>query len=863
MTRFVGDDSPQSRMLIARNAAELVLYGLREIAVVFDREGVAAMIRQAIFRIYRALDAGPDSLVQPEALSQASALLEEAQQLLARSAARPAFQLERARDILRDARDHTQAASEAIAISQLDRRLQLPFGYEETARQVAPFRASLGRPQLHAPRRAEVSAHVDLGQAQPEPPAEVKVTLSKMPESLDDLKAMARDLFSVAKEFGKEEEPEEERSADDNDAPSSTLSGGAEDLAIAEFARDAIEDIAALGGLRHPIDTESWLDQAPFEQRLLNRLDHFCSFGSAGISAAVLYHAESETPDSDRAFALAFALGCIDGVDTIDAIVGTIRQAAPEEFPGFIEGLVLATNPHVEGAMRLLLGMNEPKLVMLAVNVLSQRGRLTEDDVEWAQGAGEPGVELLLARALGRNLPAEKAVVRLDKLYAKTEPGSDLHLTAVESGLRRGQASARQELRHLLTRPHQGTARAAALLGLSGSARDLELLLGAAQAEPSALTFEGLGRLGHVGALPLLLSIVDGQDEALAPAAAKELERVTGAGLIDEVEEPWVKELPPEAAELDVPIPMKKVRRVSTDPARWRAWERANAQRFEPLKKYRRGQPFLPALLLAELEAKEPRPEERERSALELSIATGRDFGFRADDWVLAQQQAMAAMTEYFERHGYEAGSFCYAGAGITARPERKADVERAKAREAEAMPFQYDFSPDTPVAEPDLQAPPLFAALEEQADIPAFLRASTGNATPTPRESSLVIGQLPSAVAVAPPVTELPAYLLGGTAPILPPVAAPPETVTAQPSWVAQVPAAPLPVLAPVPHEAAPPVISQPTPLPAGVLPVPPSDATTPAPVERPTPPATFFESDAPQPVPGLKPLKKLPWEN
>lgn len=86
MTRVVGDDSASSRMLIARNAAEVVLYGIREIPIRFDRTGVADLIRQAVFCIYRALDAGSESLAQPEALGQASDLFCAARERLLQSA---------------------------------------------------------------------------------------------------------------------------------------------------------------------------------------------------------------------------------------------------------------------------------------------------------------------------------------------------------------------------------------------------------------------------------------------------------------------------------------------------------------------------------------------------------------------------------------------------------------------------------------------------------------------------------------------------------------------------------------------------------------------------------------------------------
>jgi hypothetical protein len=895
MTRVIGDDSASSRMLIARNAAEVVLYGIREIPIRFDRTGVADLIRQAVFCIYRALDAGSESLAQPEALGQASDLFCAARERLLQSAKKRTLQIDRASDILADAQMHARAASEAIAVEQLDRRLELAWGDAAESVKVEPFRASVGLPSLHSIRRETVAPSLNLGEAEPEPAPEVTIALTKQPASIEELKAMARDVFSALKEPVANEEPveasepvgEANEPVGEANEPLGTVSA-LERQAIAEIARDAIEDIASLGALRHPIETESWLDQAPFEQRLLNRLDHFCSLGAAGLTGAVLYHAESDSPDEARAFALAFALGCVSGLDTIDAIVSTIRQSPPESYGGFVEGLVLATNPNVEGAMRLLLGMNDPKLVALAVEVLSKRRTLQVEDVEWAQDCSEPHVQELLASALGTNLEREAAYVRLERTYAKAERGSTLHLTAIESGLRRCHPEARQELRRLLSRPSSepGMGLAAALLGLSGNSRDFELVMGAAQAGNGALALEGLGRLGHIGAMPYLLHLIGEQDDVLAPTAAKELERITGAGLFDEVEEPWVKELPPEVADLGIPIPMKKVRRVSTDPERWYRWERTNAQRFEPLKKYRAGVLFAPPQLLAELEALEPRTDERERSALELNIATGKEFGFSTSDWVTGQQRSFARMREYFERHSFEAGTWCFAGSGIAARPERKQNAnERHPYVDNVLSVLPNDFTASD--AQSNADSPVVnrvSASIHEQAEIPAFLRVkeppaqelSTAREKPSsvvtrpsvdgglpPQEppvgldlggaerapSAVVLQPLPiqpmAPVPSSPPMSSVPSLPVQPPSVQSPPAAGPTDVPHAEPGWASaaripqQMPNAPVPSVQPPPW--APPFAVQPT---QGVQPQPPQ-VQQPPPVQPQPPPVQ------PQPPP------------
>jgi hypothetical protein len=544
--------------------------------------------------------------------------------------------------------------------------------------------------------------------------------------------------------------------------------------------------------------------------------------------------------------------------------------------------------------MRLLLGLNEPKLVGLALDVLAQRRSLTVEDLEWALGSKDPRVEWLVARALGTNIADEQAFQCLERIYVEAESGSDLHLTALESGIRRCHPVARRELRRLLERPTSGAGigRACALLGLSGNARDFELLMAAAQIHKGPLALEGLGRLGHVGAIPYLLQLIDEQDEVAAPAAAKELERITGAGLFDVVEEPWVKELPPEVADMDIPIPMKKVRRVSTNPARWREWERANGQRFDPLKKHRSGVPFAPPQLLAELEALEPRPDERERVALELAAATGKDFGFRSNDWVAGQQRAFGRMREYFEKHGFEAGTWCFAGSGIAARPERKLDpaAAEARSRDAAAMPWQFDV---VLAAEGAAEAPPQpvveesSGAIIGQDEIPEFLRVNK----PPPQLSS---GAQSAPIAAEPPISPArPAIPSAAEPPVVPaqpqPIAQPLAPEMPRPQPIAQPLAPEMPQPQPIAQPLAPemprpqpiaqplaPEMPRPQPIAQPLVPEMPQPLAhapsqlQPPPVvpdqpRRPVAPATYIgqvQPEQPTEPTDAKPLKKLPWE-
>ncbi len=822
MSPAVPDDNPEVRMRLSRNAAEYVLFGLREVRVSFDREGLAERLRAAISQIYRAMDVGPDSLARSEALMQASTCLSDAGGLLSASPQHGQFQIQRLLGALKDAQAHARVAAEIVAMDQLQRRMQLGFGEPRVETSTRPFRVSQGEPELYALNREAVIPLVDLGEADPVRSPRPEGVAVAPPQGLDELRALAKNLGSqVAEQLGTsdlEAETDEDQNKDSLSDSVGRLESDRERQFLEEAARDTIEDIASLGSLRQPIETESWQDQGPFEQRLLQRLDYLVSLGQPAFRAALLYHAESDSPDPARAFALALALGCIEGSDAIDAIVATLRQSAPEEHPGFLEGLVLGTNPGIADGMRRLLGMNDPKLVALAFEVLMARRELLESDVQVALQDPDPVMQARVARALGTNLEVPVALAHLDRMLLSTACPSPVWLELVEAGLRRGHGPAREELRRAvqISEPGGFPPRAGFLLGISGTSRDVESLLQLEQAAPSPLLSEALGRLGHVAAIPRLIERLEEGDEVMAPVAARELQRLTGAGMFEETEEPWVKELPPEADLNDIPIPTHVVRRVTTNPLRWRDWERTQGRNLDGSQRYRLGKPFAVSAILGELWAKEPRPEDRARASLELSVATGKDYGLSVTDWVTRQQRCLERAAEHLRRLSSPEGGWCFAGVGMLPRPmdPTSAAAPANAHREEPGLPLLSDAPiPWLKPSEPAVVAPP-----------------------PEPERP------------LPPSAREVPAFLRQPSVPAPTPAAAVPSAVgpTAQPfgaTELGQPPAVPsfLPSPQAIPH--APPRITPPA-----LVVTPPSG-----------PPAA--PPDVAAQVP-LKPLGKLPWE-
>jgi len=660
----------------ARNALEIVIADLEQMELEFDPK-VLEILPKTIATLYVALDTEPEEPAHADALREAIAMMDEARELLARAndgTPRSAV-LDRPLHILGDARGLLAHRIEEVFDLQVHsmrgRRFSMIPGDAETSRN-KPFRASIGLPRLHSLARPRVSVETTRAARASEPLAAPPPHIEK-PKDLDALKAFGAAASSgdFAKQF---DEPEPEAKPPAEPPPQFAFEVAVDEQdALRTLARDTLEDIGTLSNLRQPIPTETWLDQLPFEQRLLDNLDYFASLGGACLPLITLYHKEADVPDAMRAFAVAFTLGCIEGSDTIGTAMAVFKRSAPEEWSGFVDGFVLAPHPAIDEQLPELLTHPNPKLAAVTLDILAKRGAVPDDAIAWMQPRKDRGINLALACAAGSNLPRDAALTYLDELlYSNID--DELWLAAASSALRRGHGHARDRIRDMLREP-PSLARAEGgihLLGLAGHPRDVEMLGWAARSYPTPKVARALGRFGHVGAIPTLIELLAVGD-AVAEAAGESLDRITAAGLREVVEEPWDTGLPPElreAAEAQgAPVPMRKVEKVILDPAQWNAWWREHYKLFDINKKYRAGVPFIPIHVIDELEAKSAPRSAREEATFELACILRDVLRFSPSDWVVRQQSQLAELRTLVNGLGGESGGWWFAGA--PARPER------------------------------------------------------------------------------------------------------------------------------------------------------------------------------------------------
>jgi hypothetical protein len=600
----------------------------------FDRKGVSDRLARAVRALYAVLDTSIDAPVHTDGLNECTRILGEVRALLA-----PFFP-----PLLDETIAIVKRAGEEVVDVMLSRRNERGRVSNRPPAPLRPFQASIALPRLHALARSPIAPPLDIAA----PPSADAPPAKKPPppkaKSLEELRAMA----AAAPE--PEEPPPASAAAE---APPAIIVDDGEILR--RVARDCLEDIAALRNLRLPIPTETWLDQAPFEQRLLDNIDAFVALGQDALPSVTLFHAEAAAPDPSRAFAIALTLGCIEGTDTVDVAIATMKQSAPEELPGWTEGFILAPSPSIDAELPSLLDAPNPMLVNVALGVLGPRGTLPPDAPERVLSRRDPSLVSLLAHALGHALPKTKALTTLANIA--DDPASEALLPVVWRALvRRGDGEARQRLRNAI-RAKQHVADATWLLALSGRGDDIGLMQEGLALGPTPRLVRAIARHGHVDAIPALIALLDTKDEELLPAVAASLDFLTNAGLVEVKQVKWS---PESEATRAVRIPI-------ADRAPWEKWYASTKTRLDPRFKLRHGLPFTPSMIVDELEAAGP-AELREEAALELVIATNAGLRFHTTDWVAKQKTQLSELRGLVSSLGSLAGAWWYAGAGATSK---------------------------------------------------------------------------------------------------------------------------------------------------------------------------------------------------
>ncbi len=528
-----------------------------------------------------------------------------------------------------------------------------PEGVETTIEDAIGFAA-----QIRA-RVLEVAAMVPLRPASPEPVPPLRASIGE-PQVLPDLALPELDLLPREAAFdpaavatrelatasvhieqvrrwleSEDDEDDERRVPPMREEAFGPARGTPLELVqLGRIARDCLEDIGVLGGLRRPEPDLPWSFAERFEERLCANLDAFVALDSPrvpggprlGVARELWsYVREWNVPDQGRAFAFAFVLACAADDAGPRWAALTMRRAAPRLLRSFEDAFALGSSPHVAPALAAVLQVEtSPAVLSTALRALRRRGPI--DPTVALPLVAHP--QLAVAREAIASLgdaPTDTAAAALPELLGgDPTAAAEAAFALARLGERRGLLHLRALLTDGSADPSLEDARviAARAIALLGDPRDAESLVAVCERSPREA--ELLGWHGHAVHIPLLLAGLSRPDDHERRSAGWGLTRVLGS--------------PSGRSTSQGPI---------LDPSVWRDHLAqapvAPGKRWQSAQIAAAGAATVPRLA-AELGAATTLHRDRSVLRLELELALGRPLPFDLDGWVTRQRTILDAV---------------------------------------------------------------------------------------------------------------------------------------------------------------------------------------------------------------------------
>lgn len=413
-------------------------------------------------------------------------------------------------------------------------------------------------------------------------------------------------------------------------------------------------------GLAHrsPQLGEAWR-QAEFpERRLLAAMDALFSLDLSLLPVAVRDFGSLPTLDPWMLGALTLVGATLTGRDVLTlAETLELRNASePEVRSAFVNALVLAPSEEVGWLGRELASSNDAPERALGIEVLVRRGELSAEDL-----ARFSEDELVVAQhtwvALALLDPpslAQEALDSAERRYPEVARHEDWLVAVALSNHPYATSTIERAL-------EAGFEKAATLLAIHGQSRESAELYRRTLEMPKPHLVDALGWAGDTRALPLLLSLLDLDDDALRNAAAGALERITGAGLREVVEiapEALLDETARPASDAEVAGSPDTLELPSRSRSAWESWLDPRLAQFPHGVRIRRGVPYSPLVSWTELDRFPCTPAERRWLYRETLLRSGLRFHFDETAFVPAQERALTRYRPIIEASSGAAGSF-------------------------------------------------------------------------------------------------------------------------------------------------------------------------------------------------------------
>lgn len=422
-------------------------------------------------------------------------------------------------------------------------------------------------------------------------------------------------------------------------------------------ARDCFGDVVALLPQRVSQQGEMWSLAEVIEQRLAANLDALAALGDEAYRAIDHLCRTALVVDPALCAGLALVAGSVASRDLLSLCERMLLTWETDEpmWGAVADAWKLCPSPWLGALCERYLVSPDPRKRALALNVLGYRSWLKAADVKRTLNDRTMRQSVVLEHL--HVLPLQDRHECVRRLYSESASRwgtPELWWAGALSGYHPTTSILEQAV------VADTTGQAALLLALYGERQHAETLLEMFSQTPTVELAFALGWAGLGDSVPVLVGALASEDPSLKSAVAMALERITAAGLFEEVEVPPERAMAPDIPEPEfeaqtAPLALQlgetrdsvpegspdTIVLPATSQETWSLYWRGNAARFSLGVRYRCGLPASPGGFVDELERAMRTPRDRSLLHRELVMRTGQRVRFDPHQWTSEQHIAI------------------------------------------------------------------------------------------------------------------------------------------------------------------------------------------------------------------------------
>lgn len=397
-------------------------------------------------------------------------------------------------------------------------------------------------------------------------------------------------------------------------------------------------------------DEYSWVDVRSEESRLLIHVDAI----EVGGSQAIKYcRSLISSIEEDELLGVLYSLVVIASLsnDLLNDVVSSFQVADEESVKYYKYAFQYASNPLVSNSLLSFLKHESSVVRAIAAEALGYRGDADPHRI-WPLFHDEDETVKVAAMVAVMRLGFKNAVPAMEQAVLDRKEMFNEH--CVFPLLMLGSQKALKFIRLACQSESHIKPQYLIYLALGGDEDDLPIILNALEYQDmNSAVLEALGIFGSLKGVNTLIKFLSSENDEEKLAAAKSLNRISGAELYEKLSVVEKEDEDISAADITGKVSkseetnetgdgrLVEIKQDCTDKQRWTAWWKVNAGSFNTTLRYRNGKPFSFLLCLEEIAHPQAKYEDRQRAYNELVIRSGHHIPFEPDWFVDKQVEAL------------------------------------------------------------------------------------------------------------------------------------------------------------------------------------------------------------------------------